>query len=178
MCEVISIIATLSIIFLRLGNFSSDVNLSYQMDKLEGLQYQARLAVTGMWQGKNRDKVYEELGWESLHLRRYFRRLTIFYKIMNGLTPQYLLDPVPPEKNTHLYGTSCTNNLHPMMCRAQRFKIYFYPNAVVCWNNIGPEIRNLSTLTFFRSKLIRIIFNIHNHDLKYLYQLRVELSAL
>ena len=64
------------------GNFSTDVNLRDQMRKLESLQYQAGLAVTGMWQGTNRDKVYEELRWESLHLRRWFRRLTT----MTGLT--------------------------------------------------------------------------------------------
>ena len=31
------------------GNFSTDVNLSHQMKKLESLQYQAGLAVTGMF---------------------------------------------------------------------------------------------------------------------------------
>ena len=48
------------------------------MEKLESLQYQAGLAVTGAWKGTNRDKIYEELGWEPLHLRRWFRRLTVF----------------------------------------------------------------------------------------------------
>ena len=72
------------------------------MKILESLHYQAGLAVTGMWQGTNRDKVYEELGWESLHLRRWFRRLTVFYKIMTGLIPQYLRDPVPPPRS-HLW---------------------------------------------------------------------------
>ena len=167
-----------------LGNFSTDVNLNNLMHKLESLQYQAGLAITGMWKGTNRDKVYDELGWEPLHLRRYFRRLNVFYKIMNGLTPQYLLEPVPPPR-THLYGTSATNDLYPMKCRTQRFKNSFYPDAVECWNNIGPEIRNLSTLKLFKSKIIGIIkperkniFNIHSPDLKYIYQLRVGLSAL
>ena len=74
---------------------SSDINLNYQMRALESLQYQAGLAVTGAWRGSNRDKIYEQLGWEPLHNRRWFRRLTIFYKIMNGLTPRYLRDPIP-----------------------------------------------------------------------------------
>ena len=56
------------------------------MNKLESLQYQAGLAVTGMLQGTNRDSVYEEPGWESLHMRRWFRRLTVFYKIVKHLT--------------------------------------------------------------------------------------------
>ena len=139
-----------------IGNFSTDINLSNQMKILESLQYQAGLAVTGMWQGTNRDKVYEELGWESLHLRRWIRRLTVFYKIMTGLTPQYLRDPVPPPRS-HLYGTSSTNDLHPMRCRTQRFQNSFYPDAVNCWNEIGPDIRKLDTLKSFKSNLTGII---------------------
>ena len=154
------------------------------MKKLESLQYQAGLAVTGMWKGTNRDKVYEELGWESLHLRRWFRRLTVFYKIMNELIPQYLVDPVPAPRS-HLYGTSTTNDLHPMRCRTQRFQNSFYPNAVNCWNDIGPDIRKLETPKCFKSTLTKIIkpekrsiFNIHSPQLKYLYQLRGGLSPL
>ena len=29
------------------------------------------LAVTGAWQGSNRSKLYDELGWESLSNRRW-----------------------------------------------------------------------------------------------------------
>ena len=165
-------------------NFSTDINLNFVMQKLESLQYQAGLAITGMWQCTNRDKVYDELGWEPLHLRRYFRRLTQFYKIVNGLTPPYLAEPVPPPRS-HLYGTSVTNDLHPMKCRTQRFKNSFYPNAVECWNNIGPEIRKLATLSSFKSMIMGIIkpkkkeiFKTHSPHLKYLYQLRVGHSAL
>ena len=166
------------------GNFSTDVNLNSAMDRLESLQYQAGLAVTGMWKGTNRDKVYEELGWEPLNLRRYFRRLTVFYKIMNGLTPQYLLDPVTSPR-THLYGTSTTNDLLPMKCRTQRFKNSFFPDSIDCWNKIGPEIRKIETLSLFKKTIVRIIkpdkksiFDIHSPNLKYLFQLRTGLSAL
>ena len=167
-----------------LGNFSTNVNLSTHMNKLESLQYQAGLAVTGMWQGTNRDRVYEELGWESLHMRRWFRRLTVFYKIVKHLTPQYLRDPVPSPRS-HLYGTSNTNDLHPFRCRTQRFLNSFFPDAVKCWNNIGPEIRKLDSLSIFKSTITKIIkpkkknvFNVHNPNLKYLYQLRGGLSSL
>ena len=36
------------------------------MEKVERIQYQAALAVTGAWQGSNRSTLYDELGWESL----------------------------------------------------------------------------------------------------------------
>ena len=61
---------------------------------LESLQYSAALAVTGAWRGTNTDKIYEELGWESLCHRRYYRRMTLFYEIVNEFTPEYLRAPI------------------------------------------------------------------------------------
>ena len=40
------------------------------MEKLEKVQYQAALAITGTWQGSSRSKIYEELDWENLSDRR------------------------------------------------------------------------------------------------------------
>ena len=47
---------------------SHSVVLTNQMEKLESVQYSAALAVTGAWKGTSRDKLYGELGWESLNL--------------------------------------------------------------------------------------------------------------
>ena len=59
------------------------------MSKLEFTQYAAALAVSDAWRGTNTDKLFEELGWESLAHRRWYRRLCLFYKIMNNGTPEY-----------------------------------------------------------------------------------------
>ena len=80
------------------------------MRTLESLHYQATLAVIGTWMRTSFLKIYEELGWETLHHRRWFRRITQFYKIMNRLTPQYLLDPIPMPRR-HLFGRYATNDL-------------------------------------------------------------------
>ena len=45
--------------------------LNTQMEKTERIQYQAGLSITGAWEGSNRPKLYEELGWESLYIRRW-----------------------------------------------------------------------------------------------------------
>ena len=37
--------------------------------KLESIQYEAALAVSGAWKGTNTDRVLEELGWETLSNR-------------------------------------------------------------------------------------------------------------
>ena len=57
------------------------------MEKLERVQYQAALAVTGAWQGSNCSKLNEELGWENLSEQRMCRRILQIQKIMSNKTP-------------------------------------------------------------------------------------------
>ena len=64
--------------------------------KLESTQYTAALAVNGAWRGTNRNKLYEELGWEYLYHRRWYRRLTHFFKLRQSESQQYFYNLVPP----------------------------------------------------------------------------------
>ena len=50
-------------------------------NKLESIQYNAALAITGAIQGTSKTKLYKELGLEFLKSRRWFRWLCTFYKI-------------------------------------------------------------------------------------------------
>ena len=164
---------------------NDDGYLNFQMRAIESLQYQAALAVTGAWQGTSTRKIYAELGWESLHDRRWLRRATQFFKIMNGLTPQYLLDPIPMPRR-HLFGRYATNDLYQFSCRNLRFLRSFYPDSVIAWNNLDPDTRKIETISQFKSKLLalikpncRSIFNLHDPEgVKHIYQLRVGLSPL
>ena len=61
------------------------------IDKIEKAQYDAALAVTGAIRGTSREKLYAELGIESLKFRRWFRKLACFYKIQSTELPKYLL---------------------------------------------------------------------------------------
>ena len=166
-------------------NLVSNIRLNFQMRALESIQYQAGLAVTGAWKGSNSQKIYNELGWESLHHRRYFRRITQFFKIMNDLTPQYLVDPVPMPRR-HLFGRHPTNDLYEFSCRNQRFQNSFYPDSVICWNELSPETRKIDTLEKFKANILKdikpeskSIFNVYDPDgVKSIYQLRVGLSPL
>ena len=45
--------------------FESSITLNTLMERTERIQYQAALAITGTWQGTSRNKLYDELGWES-----------------------------------------------------------------------------------------------------------------
>ena len=49
-------------------------------DKLESIQYNACLAITGAIKGTSTEKIYQELDLESLKSRRWFRKLYHFIR--------------------------------------------------------------------------------------------------
>ena len=63
------------------------VTLNLQMEKVERIQYQVALAISGAWLGSSRSKLYEELGWETLFDRRMCRRILQIHKISENKTP-------------------------------------------------------------------------------------------
>ena len=71
----------------KISEFSHSFELTNQMEKLEAVQFSAALAVKV--EGKGCDgrahhakKIYDELGWESLDLRRWSRRLFLFIRLL------------------------------------------------------------------------------------------------
>ena len=105
------------------------VVLTNQMEKLEFVQYSAALAITGAWKGTSREKLYNELGWESLNLRRWSRRLTLFYKIVNNLTPDYTRHPIPQIYKSN-YDLRTNATIRQIQTRTEAFKSSFYPNCL------------------------------------------------
>ena len=67
---------------------------SFQM-KLGSIQYNAALAITGAIRGTSREKIFSGLGLETLKDRRWYRKLCVFYKILNNMSPRYLSDIIP-----------------------------------------------------------------------------------
>ena len=49
-------------------------------EKLESIQYNACIALTGTIRGASKEKLYKELGLESLHLRCCNRKLCLFIR--------------------------------------------------------------------------------------------------
>ncbi len=169
----------------KVCEFSGNTILPNLMEKLESVQYSAALAVTGAWRGTSREKLYAELGWESLSSRRWSRRLTLFYKIMNSLSPAYTTDPIPQLQQSQ-YSLRRQDVIGRIRARTERFQSSFYPNCLSEWNDLCPEIRLAPTIAIFKKRLLSIIrppaksvFGIHDPvGLSYLTQLRVGLSKL
>ena len=79
--------------------FSGNILFPSLMDELDSVQYAADLTITGTWRGTS--LLYTELGWESLSSRSWSRCLTLFYKMINNLTPECTRDPIPESQPAH-----------------------------------------------------------------------------
>ena len=151
------------------------------MESVEKIQYRAALAITGAWQGTCRFKLYEELGWETLSDRRLSKRILQIHKIMDGKTPTYLKDKLPPNRLPFLL-----NVFRDIKCRTDRHKNSFFPNAISSWNGIITHFEHFPTLDGLKNHLLSFFrpkskpnFGLHDPEgLRYLSQLRLGLSHL
>ena len=62
----------------------NNMNICY---KIESLQYNAALAITGAIRGPSKEKLYQEVSFEYLSSRRWLRKLCLFYKIVVNKSP-------------------------------------------------------------------------------------------
>ena len=136
-------------------------------DKLESIQHNACLAITGAIRGTSTEKIYQELGLESLKSRRWFRKLCHFYKIFNEKSPLYLFNLIPNLNRVH--NTRLSYNIPPIKLRDDYFKNSFFPSALTEWNKLDLNIRNSESLNTFKKRLLNFIrpctnsiFDIHN----------------
>ena len=74
---------------------------------LKSIQYNVPIAITGAIRGTSLEKLFQELGLETLKLRRWFKKLYLFYKILLSKSPGYLFKLIP-ENSNHLWYTQCT----------------------------------------------------------------------
>ena len=128
-------------------------NKSSLSEKIESLQYNAALAITGAIKGSSTEKLYQELGFESLKDRRWIRKLCCLNKIMSSKRPSYLYDLLPPlQRSQRNQGF-----FQPLLCRTEIFKNSFLPYMINEWNKLDPDIRKIDSCVGLRKKLLSFI---------------------
>ena len=154
------------------------------MNLIEQVQYKAALIVSGCWQGTCRVKLYDELGWESLSERRWARRMTMFYKISNGMAPSYLSDHIPERSRIDASLRSRITN--PPLSRTERYDNSFFPFCIYNWNNLDDAIKSQPSLSRFKNDITTFVrpkgtsfYGIRdNFGIKLLTKIRVSFSDL
>ena len=157
-------------------------NMSFS-DRLESVQYNACLAITGAIKGTSRERLYQELGLETLRDRRWYRKLVLFFNIFKGEAPLYLKHLLPP----FVSGRSLhKDTLRQFKTKSTYFAGCFFPYCVNEWNKFSGEIREITTISKFKKELLSYIrpkynpiYRIHDpNGLKLLTRLRLGLSHL
>ena len=154
-------------------------------ERLEKVQYNACLAITGCFRGTSQEKLYLELGLESLSNRRYARRLIFFYKIVNGLAPDYLRNYLPAAIAAPV-NLRARNAIRPPSIRTERFRNSFFPFCISQWNLLDSRIRNLPSALSFKKAIFEFfkpnscsVFGAENNQgVIFLNRLRVGFSHL
>ena len=123
-------------------------------EKIESLQYKAALAITGAMQDTSHEKIYQELGLESLKSRRWVKRLTCMFKIMRNEAPDYLINLILNCAQTVITRICHIPKYH---CRTECFKYSFFPSALTDWFNLDENIRNSESISSFKNKLLSFI---------------------
>ena len=123
------------------------------MSKLESLQYNAVLAITGAIRGTSVENLFNELVLESLTDRRWQRKLCFFYEIVNKSDPSYLVNILPT--NTSGHRTRNQTLIRNFSCRTDFFSHSFFPDSIRLWNSLDPTICSLPTLLGFKHALLK-----------------------
>ena len=159
------------------GNIICDHAFSNSFhQKIEFLQYNTALVITGAIRGTSREKIYQELGLESLQQRRWYRKLCLVFKIYKNQCPKYLLDII--QQSSCQYRTRNAHNIPQINVNP------YFPSTIIEWNKLDSNIRNSKALNIFKSEILKFIrptgnsiFGCHNPiGIKLLTRLRLGVS--
>ena len=134
--------------------------------------------------GTSGEKLYQELGFESLQKRRCYRKLCCLFKIINNQSPKYLFQLVPSPSPRDFSRNS--ENISQLRTKHDFLKISFFPSTIKGWNNLDPQIRKsksmsiskINILKFIRPKPNNLYYCQNPKGIKLLTRLRLGLSHL
>ena len=126
--------------------YNQTYNVSFHR-KLESIQYSACLAITGTIRGTSNEK----LGLETLQSRRWFRKLCLFYKIVNNQSPSNLFDYIP--NTDRIYNTRNAADVPRIKSKHNSLNNSYIPSTIIEWNILDQVIRNAESYALFRKHL-------------------------
>ena len=109
--------------------------------------------VSGATERSNIALLYDELSWPTLDSRQCNHCLSLQYKIMNDLTPDYLSDLIPqrPGNQEERVLRSQDKKLLPILyTRTDSFRRSFIPFTSRLWNDLDRTIRESPSLEIFK----------------------------
>ena len=152
------------------------------LEKLESIQYNSALPVTGTIRGSSSGKIYLELGLEFLQNRRWFRKLCQFYKFFFKKVTSISFNIIPTKLRVH--NTRYGDNI-PLL-KTKHFRNSFFCSLILDCNKLSREVRNSENIRFFKKGFWNLLdlhliafFDIYKpYGIKLLTRLHLGLSHL
>ena len=121
-------------------------------DKLQKLQNRAARILTFFSYGTNADLLIKRLGWRKLESRRKIQKVTMVYKSLNVLVPDYL-QPLFNHRNsvTNYTLRDTEGKLTVLTPRTNYLKNSFGYSGAVLWNSLPVNLRQADTLKQFKA---------------------------
>ena len=142
---------------LEYGGIIFDSAPEVRLQELEKIQRICALICTGAYKHTPQDRLLRELGWEPLSLRRRNQRLSIMYKIQNGLSPNYLIQLCNNSVGSIIpYNTRNRDNLRTYSGRTKSLLSSYFPRTVNDWNNLTVLTRSAPSLNAFKTNLKKL----------------------
>ena len=136
---------------LEYGDVIWDNCTQYEKQELNKIQTEAARIATGTTKLVSLTALYKEICWETLEQRRHNHKLTLFYKMLNNITPLYLSSLVPQSiSNISRYNLRNSNDLQTINARSNQYFSSFLPSSVRAWNNLSPEERQHESINSFK----------------------------
>ena len=121
--------------------------------KLESLQYVAAVAITAAIRGTSKEKLYQELGFESLQQRRWYRKHCYFCEIFKEQSPNFTFSEL---YTTRARGVQCeTQKAFLSIEIIINISKLFFPATIKEWNMLYFDIRNSESHNVFKSKVLK-----------------------
>ena len=118
-----------------------------QVNKLDQLQYRAARMATMAMKFTSKEKIFRDLGWESIENRIKYLSICLFHKIHIHATRPLIRKCMPPINLMHNYTRNNRfYNTYPL--KDTTFNNSFFPKISNLWNNLSPAIRNMDMIDF------------------------------
>jgi hypothetical protein len=98
--------------------------------------------------------LYAETGWETFNTRQTIRKLSLFYNIVKGDTPEYLSDLLPRTVNqANNYNLPNASSFTIPRCRLTLYQNSFFLVFIHLCNILPLYIRDSPSNCMFKSRL-------------------------
>ena len=123
-----------------------------QSTKLEQLQLDAARITTGAVKGTKHMLLYNETGWQTLSERRENSQLSIMYKMLNNLVPNYLSLLVSRPRQNH-YVLRDNKRIPTINAKTNIYMNSFLPKTVSNWNALPHHTKLATSPESFKNKI-------------------------